>query len=81
MSTTITIDKETKEELLRVAAKLQARLKRKINYNDAIKFLLEQEPRKQQDINMFKEACERVRGIDPGELIEALHDERRHDDK
>ena len=38
--TTITIDEETKEELLKVAAQLQIQKKQKINYNTAIKFLI-----------------------------------------
>jgi len=81
MTTTITIDNETKDELLLVAAELQARLKRKINYNDAIKYLLHQKPAKEVDIDKLKVACEEVPGIDPIKLIEVLHHERKRDDK
>jgi hypothetical protein len=38
--TTITIDDEMKEELLKVAAQLQIQRIKKINYNTTIKFLI-----------------------------------------
>ena len=38
--TTITINDETKEELLKIAAKLQIERKEKINYDTTVKFLI-----------------------------------------
>ncbi len=80
-TTTITIDNETRDHLLRVSAELQAKLKRKISYDDAIKYLLQQKPSRQVDVQKLKAACEQVPGVDPRQMIEVLHRERKHDDK
>nr|MDO8088025.1 hypothetical protein [Candidatus Sigynarchaeum springense] len=80
-TTTITIDNETRDHLLRIAAELQARLKRKISYNDAIKYLLQQKPSRQVNVQKFKAACEQMPGVDTRQMIEVLHRERKHDDK
>ena len=81
MTTTITIDNETRNELLKIAAELQTRLKRKTNYNDAIQHLLQINPARRINIDKFKAACEQVPNIDPMKMIEMLHHERKRDDK
>ncbi len=81
MTTTITIDNETRDQLLRVAADLQARLKRKINYNDAIKYLLQKDDGRQIDVEKLKSACNQMPGANPKIMVEALIRERKHDDK
>jgi hypothetical protein len=81
MTTTITIDNETRDQLLRVAADLQIRLKRKINYNDAIKHLLQNIPGRQLNVEKFESACKKMPRADPQAMIEALMRERKHDDR
>jgi hypothetical protein len=81
LSTTITIDNETRDQLLLVAADLQARQKRKVNYNDAIKYLIQRSSGRRLDVEKFKSACKQIPGADPKVLIESLYKERKHDDK
>ncbi|GAG13630.1 unnamed protein product, partial [marine sediment metagenome] len=61
--TTITIDEETKKELLKIAAQLQIKKKEKINYNTAIKFLISNYLRIKDEIKLSK-ACEKIDNID-----------------
>jgi len=80
--TTITIDDETKEELLKVAAQLQIQKKQKINYNTTIKFLISNYFRKKdkKDGRKFRNACEKVENIDVNSVLEELYLERKKDD-
>jgi len=80
--TTITIDEETKEELLKVAAQLQIQRKEKINYNTTIKFLISNYFRKKnkKDRRKFRNACEKVENIDVNSVLDELYLERRKDD-
>lgn len=77
--TTITIDNETKEELLKIAAKLQIQVKKKINYNDAIKFLISNLNNKKNQ-EKFRKACEKIKDIDINEVLDELYLERRKDE-
>lgn len=77
--TTITIDNETKEELLKIAAKLQIQVKKKINYNDAIKFLISNLNNKKNQ-EKFRKACEKINDIDINEVLDELYLERRKDE-
>ncbi|TFG26897.1 MAG: hypothetical protein EU532_08690 [Promethearchaeota archaeon] len=77
--TTITIDDETKEELLKVAAQLQIKRKEKINYNTTIKFLLENYQKK-RDIEKFRTACKKVKNINVKEVLDELYSERKRDE-
>ena len=80
--TTITIDEETKEELLKVAAQLQIQRKQKINYNTTIKFLISNYFRKnnKKDRRKFRNACEKVENIDVNSVLDELYLERKKDD-
>ena len=80
--TTITIDDETKEELLKVAAQLQIQRKEKINYNTTIKFLISNYFRKKDKKNKrkFRNACEKVENIDVNSVLDELYLERKKDD-
>jgi len=80
--TTITIDDETKEELLKVAAQLQIQKKQKINYNTTIKFLISNYFRKKnkKDRRKFRNACEKVENIDVNSVLDELYLERKKDD-
>jgi len=77
--TTITIDNKTKEELLKIAAKLQIQVKKKINYNDAIKFLISNLNNKKNQ-EKFRKACEKIKDIDIKEVLDELYLERRKDE-
>ena len=80
--TTITIDDETKEELLKVAAQLQIQKKVKINYNTTIKFLINNYFMKKntKDKSKFRNACEKVENIDVNSVLDELYLERKKDD-
>ena len=80
--TTITIDDETKEELLKVAAQLQIQKREKINYNTTIKFLISNYFRKKnkKDKRKFKIACEKVENIDVNSVLDELYLERQKDE-
>ncbi|MBD3339657.1 MAG: hypothetical protein GF353_11150 [Candidatus Lokiarchaeota archaeon] len=77
--TTITIDDKTKEELLKVAAQLQIKRKEKINYDTAIKFLLENYNKK-KDKRKFIKACQKVRDINVEDVLNELYLERKKDE-
>lgn len=77
--TIITIEDETKEELLKVAAQLQNRRREKINYDTTIKFLLENY-QKIKDQERLRQACQKVEGINVDEVLEELYEERRKDE-
>ena len=77
--TTITIDDETKEDLLKIAAQLQIRRKKKINYDTTIKFLVENYQQK-KDETKFRKACKKVKNIDVNEVLDELYLERKRDE-
>jgi len=77
--TTITIDDETKEELLKIAAQLHIKKKEKINYNTAIKFLIQNYFRK-KDKKKLRKACEKVENIDINAVLDELYLERKKDE-
>ena len=80
--TTITIDDETKEELLKVAAQLQIQRKEKINYNTTIKYLIKNYfmKKKKKDKKKLRNACEKVENIDVSSVLEELYLERKKDE-
>ena len=77
--TTITIDEKTKKELLKIAAQLQIQRKEKINYDSAIKFLIENYMRKKNP-SKLKIACKKIEGVDLDSVIEELYKERKKDE-
>jgi len=80
--TTITIDDETKEELLKVAAQLQIQRKEKINYNTTIKYLIKNYfmKKNKKDKRKLKNACEKVENIEINSVLDELYLERKKDD-
>ncbi len=79
--TTITIDPEIKSELLKIAAQLQMEGKKKVNYNEAIKYLLSLVQAKKKDQEKFLKACTPDTGVDPKQLVQDLLHERRKDER
>ncbi len=80
-TTTITISQETKAELLKIAAELQGKLKRKISYDDAIKYLLFAVRRDEKNPNLLKQACTPDADVDPKTLVRDLLQERKRDER
>ncbi|MFX0139640.1 MAG: hypothetical protein ACFFDN_38730 [Candidatus Hodarchaeota archaeon] len=77
--TTITIDEKTKEELLKIAAELQIKRKEKINYDSAIKFLIENYMKK-KNASKLKTACKKINGVVIDSVINDLYKERKKDE-
>ena len=77
--TTITIDEKTKAELLKIAAKLQIQIKKKVDYNTAIKFLINNYNKK-KDEKKIRKACKKVKDINVDEVLNELFLERKKDE-
>ncbi|HDZ19318.1 hypothetical protein LCGC14_0844920 [marine sediment metagenome] len=77
--TTITIDDKTKEGLLKVAALLQIKRMKKINYDTTIKFLIENYQKK-KDEDKFRTACKKIENIDVDNVLSELYQERKKDE-
>lgn len=74
VSVTIRISKLTKEMLTRVAARLQERYGRRVDLDEAIRYLLGLEERR-------PELLESVVGSVPSLSVEELYEERRKDEE
>jgi len=77
--TTITIDDETKEDLLKIAAQLQMKRRQKMNYNNTIRFLIENFNNK-KDKEKFRSACAKMEHVDIDEVLNELYQERKKDE-
>ncbi len=80
-STTITISERTRRELLRIGAELQARRKRKIDYEEVIEYLI---LRTQRNPDLLRRATS-PKGIPVAELQRLLEEgraeDRRHEEE
>ncbi len=76
--TKITIDKDTKEDLLKIITKLQIQTKNELNYNNAIKFLISNFKKKNK-VEFWK-ACKKINDIDINKVLDKLYLERKKDD-
>lgn len=74
MSVTIRVSKLTKEMLTRVAARLQERYGRRVDLDEAIRYLLGLEERR-------PELLESVVGSVPSLSLKELYEERRRDEE
>lgn len=72
---TISIKGDVKEELLKFASELQIRLRRRVDYNEAIRHLL---MRRRRHPALLKEACATIPGAE--DARRALVEERRRDE-
>ena len=75
--TTISIDNQVKEALLKEASKLQIKLGRKMDYNETLKVILSE--REGRRLDLFLRACSPVEGLEGAE--KELHEERRRDEE
>jgi len=74
VSTTIKVSRDTKERLVKVAARLQERYGRRVDLDEAIRYLLDLEGRR-------PELLDSLVGSMPGLSVEELYRERRLDEK
>lgn len=74
--TTISITKDVKKELIKLAAELQIKLGRRIDFNEAIEHLLAE--KKPKNTQLFKEACKPLSGGE--EAVKELLKERKKDE-
>ena len=75
MPTTISVTEDVKEALLRVASELQLRLGRRVDLNEAIRYLLLRDKRPE----LLEEACRPVPGFE--DAYRELMGERRRDEE
>lgn len=73
MSETIKVSAYTKKMILRVASKLQQTLGRRVDFDEAVRYLLSLEARR-------PELLEQVVGSIPNLTVEELYEERRKDE-
>jgi len=74
--TTISVTDDVKEKLLKIASELQIRLRRRVDLNEAIRFLISERERKPQ---FLEEACKPISGAE--EALKELYAEREFDEK
>lgn len=75
--TTISITEDVKKQLLEFASELQIKLRRKVDYNEAIEFLLSQ--RQKKNPRLLREACKPAPDVE--EAVEELLKERKLDEE
>jgi len=74
--TTIAVDDDVRDELLKISAELQMKLGRRVNYNDVIRYLIGKKRVRPELLDEFV-----VEGLDSGEGIEELRMERKRDEE
>lgn len=73
--TTISVTEDVKQKLLKVASELQLKLGRRVDLNDALRFLVDE---RGKNVELLEEACKPVIGVK--EALEELQKERKHDE-
>jgi predicted CopG family antitoxin len=74
--TTIAVDDDVRDELLKISAELQLKLGRRVNYNDVLKYLIENRAKRPELLDRAV-----VKGLDSERLIRELHEERKRDEE
>jgi hypothetical protein len=74
--TTISVTDDVKEKLLKIASELQIKLRRRVDLNEAIRFLMAETEKKPQ---LLDEACKPIQ--DAEEAIKELYVERERDEE
>jgi hypothetical protein len=73
--TTITISEKTRSELLKVAAEIQSKTGKKVDYEEAIEYLIR---KAQRNLALFRLATE-SKGVSSDELQRTLREGREED--
>ncbi len=79
--TTIAVSNATKRRLLEVAADLQRRLGRKVDFDDAISYLISLYEENAKRYELFELFCSSIKEASFEELYRELVEERRRDEK
>jgi len=74
--TNISVTDDVKEKLLKIASELQIRLRRRVDLNEAIRFLISEGEKRP---HLLEEACKPIRGVE--EALKELYVERELDEK
>jgi len=74
--TTISVTDDVKEKLLQLASELQIKLRRRVDLNEAIRFLISERERKPQ---FLEQACKPISVAE--EVVRELYAERELDEK
>jgi predicted CopG family antitoxin len=73
--TTISVTEDVKQKLLKVASELQIKLGRRVDLNEALRFLVDQ---REKNLQLLEEACIPTTGVK--EAVEELGRERKLDE-
>jgi predicted CopG family antitoxin len=73
--TTISVTEDVKQKLLKVASELQIKLGRRVDLNEALRFLVDQ---REKNLQLLEEACRPTTGVK--EAVEELGRERKLDE-
>lgn len=74
--TTIAVDEDVRDELLKISAELQMRFGRRVNYNDVIRYLIGKKRVRPELLDEYV-----VEGLDSEEGLTELYEERRRDEE
>ncbi|MGV9199202.1 MAG: hypothetical protein ACOC4M_10315 [Promethearchaeia archaeon] len=72
---------DTKTQLTKIAADLQKKTGKRIDYDTAISFLINEYLEKKKNWNKFDEFCEPIKDLAKDELLEELYKGREEDEK
>ena len=74
--TTISVTDDVKQKLLRIASKLQIKLGRRVDLNEALRYIIDEKERKP---HLLDEACKPL--TDAEDTLEELYAERKLDEE
>jgi hypothetical protein len=78
---TVMLKEDTKKRLTKVAADLQKKTGKRVDFDTAIAFLIDNYLSKKKDWDKFNEFCKPIEGITTEGLIEELYKGRKEDEK
>ncbi|MHA1377043.1 MAG: hypothetical protein ACTSRG_01555 [Candidatus Helarchaeota archaeon] len=78
---TVSIKKDTHHELIKIAADLQKKLGKKIDFDNTIRYLIDLYTAKMPRPKLFEKFCEPIEGITFDLLYDDLQKERKIDEK
>jgi hypothetical protein len=78
---TVMLKEDTKIKLIKVAADMQKKTGRRIDFDGAISYLIDQYLNQNQDWEKFEIFCEPTKNVTSEELLEELKRGRNEDEK
>lgn len=79
--TTISIDEETRRELLRIAGEIQQRTQERVDFDTVIQTLIDQYEKQRLDMDAWSEFVRPVEGVDFKTAYEGLILERHNENE